>query len=203
MHRLPLGTAEQEREWELVLQLYPVVKAPDKKGEQADDEPSAEEPAKPDPVQEELPEPVDGETVEARRQLVKELRRVHQGLGHLETFRFVRILKAGGWNEQALRAVKKFKCATCQAFAQTKPWRRSAPPRKLGVNDVVGVAVIELETGSEKVRVLNIICSGSRFQLVIPLEKAYMHWIRIFGPPRRIFADQGVEFQGVFAAAAE
>ena len=53
---------------------------------------------------------------------------------------------------------------------------------------------------------LNIIDYSSHFQMIIPLKgrspeavwSAYRQWVRFFGPPKQIWADQGGEFKGSF-----
>ena len=53
---------------------------------------------------------------------------------------------------------------------------------------------------------LNCICWNTRFQLMIPLKshtpqaacKAFYQWIRVFGPPERVYCDLGREFKKAF-----
>ena len=173
----------------------------------------------PDAV-EELPE----ETVEGRaekprylprerpfslRQLIK---RAHDGLGHPANDRLVRILRHAGASSEAIEQARRHQCAVCARHEKVKPPRPAAPPRQWQVNQVVGVDTVWLPTLGKKTRMaLNIVCWASRFQMVIPLEshtpgaarRAYLQWLRFFGPPERVYVDLGKEFQGAFVFGAE
>jgi hypothetical protein len=190
--------------------LYPVAEEVEP-GDAADEEPSAEEPAQPEEGDDDGVPLAEGETHEQRRELKKTLRRAHQGLGHPDSARFLRILRAAGCEERVLAAARRFQCSTCQALARTHPWRRAAPPRDLQTNDIVGLDTIEVEYNGEKIRCMNAVDWASRFQMVIPLtgdgasamRTAYGHWLRVFGPACKLYVDQGSEFMGIFKERAE
>lgn len=59
---------------------------------------------------------------------------------------------------------------------------------------------------------LNLVDWCSRFQMIIPLHRhtpagaaraAYLRWVRIFGPPTKLYVDLGKEFLGAFELGAE
>eukprot|EP00435_Cladocopium_sp_Y103_P060880 s1403_g22.t1 len=143
------------------------------------------------------------------RQLVK---RAHDGLGHPSNDRLVRILRHAGASQDAISIARSHRCAVCARHEKVKPPRPAAPPRQWQVNQVVGVDTVWLPTLGKKTRMaLNIVCWASRFQMVIPLEshtpgaarRAYLQWLRFFGPPERVYVDLGKEFQGAFVFGAE
>lgn len=137
-----------------------------------------------------------------RRALNNELHKAHRGLGHPNRDRFYRILKLGGANNAVLGLAKQFTCSQCQEDARPKPWRRAAPPRELTFNELVGIDTFTLKHHDTTIKCLNVVCWGTRYQMVIPLSSntaasvraAYRTWIKLFGPPRIIKPDMGKEF---------
>ena len=140
------------------------------------------------------------------------LQRAHDGLGHPDRERFLRILRYSKASEEVLQAAKQLECSICRRHQMTRPPRRAAPPRELGANECIGVDVVYLPTIGQRSRpALNIIDWGTKFQMVLPLKskqpheirEAYRHWLRFFGAPQTIALDLGKEFKGVFAQRAE
>ena len=142
-----------------------------------------------------------------RRQYMQEIEKVHRGLGHPCQSRFLRILKMGGASTIIQKLAQQFECSQCKESARPKPWRRAAPPRELTFNQVVGVDTVTLKHFEQKVKCLNMICWGTRYQLIIPLKgttaqdirNAYRTWVKLFGPPQIVKPDLGREFQAEFA----
>ena len=174
-----------------------------------------EEPDEEDPEQREEP-PEEGRALPLadRFSLSRLVRRAHEGLGHPDRDRFLRILKYSKAKADVPAEARRFTCSVCERHQQVRPTRRSAPPRELEFNDCVGVDVIYLPLpgGQHKTRpALNIIDWSSKFQLMIPLtdkkphvvREAYRQWIRIFGPPKRIALNMGREFRQAFTTSAE
>ena len=140
------------------------------------------------------------------------IRRAHEGLGHPHKERFLKILKYSKANEEVMTAAREFQCAACARNQTVRPARRAAPPREIGINEVVGVDVVWLTRFDGKTQpALNIIDWHTHFQMMIPMEnkkpesvrEAYRHWIRFFGAPVTIALDLGREFEGCFALRAE
>ena len=141
------------------------------------------------------------------------VRRAHDGLGHPETERFIRILKHGNAPSEVIDIAKNLKCSVCQAYKLPNPARRGAPPREsYAVNDLVGIDTVHLRNHDNvAVPALNIIDRNSHFQLMVPMrqetaecvQEAYRQWIKFFGPPRQILNDLGTEFRGSFSEQAE
>ena len=141
------------------------------------------------------------------------VKRAHEGLGHPGKDRFLRTLKHSKASEQVLKIAKELKCSVCERFKRPRPSRAGAPPREVGLNEIVGVDTIQMRASfSQKPKYcLNICDYASHFQLVIPLadhtaqgaRQGYRTWIRLFGPPRRLLCDLGREFQKEFEDSAE
>ena len=138
------------------------------------------------------------------------VRRAHEGLGHPGNERLARILKDAKASEKAVAIAKNLKCSVCERHAATRPARRAAPPRHLHVNQTVGVDTVYLPDHRGKTRMaLNIVDWASRFQMMIPLSghspgaarRAYLQWVRLFGPPENLYTDLGREFLGAFPGA--
>ena len=142
-------------------------------------------------------------------QLVK---RAHAGLGHPSNDRLARILQQAKASPEAIQIAKNLKCAVCQAHQRVAAPRAAAPPRILHVNEIVGADTVWLPAINGKQRMaLNLVDWCSRFQMIIPLHRhtpgaaraAYLRWVRIFGPPTKLYVDLGKEFLGAFELGAE
>ena len=141
------------------------------------------------------------------------VRRAHEGLGHPETERFVRILRHGKAPQAAIDIAKSLQCFVCQTYKLPDPARRGVPPRETtAVNDMIGLDTVHLRDHQNNAApALNIVDWGSHFQLVIPLRQetseavreAYRQRTKFFGPPRKILNDLGTEFRAQFTAQAE
>ncbi|CAE7936733.1 unnamed protein product, partial [Symbiodinium necroappetens] len=139
--------------------------------------------------------------------------RAHEGLGHPEPGRFLRILRHSGVSQEALEIAKELKCSVCEAYKVPAPVRQGAPPREdLFINDLVGVDTVHLRNHkNQTVPALNIIDWHSHFQLVVPMaaetaaetRNAYRQWVRFFGPPRKLMIDLGGEFKAEFRKQVE
>lgn len=141
------------------------------------------------------------------------VRRAHEGLGHPGRERFLRILTNSKASRRVLEIAKSLHCSVCEKFKQPKPSRAGAPPKEIGLNEVVGVDTIQLRAPfSKKTKYcLNIVDYSSHFQLVVPLadhtahgaRAGYRMWLKVFGPPRKLLCDLGKEFQKEFESMAE
>eukprot|EP00439_Symbiodinium_sp_Y106_P005857 s5960_g1.t1 len=145
--------------------------------------------------------------------LEKMVRRAHEGLGHPERERFLRILRHSRAPEEVIQIAKDLRCSICEAYRLPDPARRSAPPKEqVYVNDLVGIDTIHIrDHRNNAVPAVNIIDWHSHFQLVIPMKgetadhvrAAYRQWTRFFGPPRRLMIDLGSEYKAQFRKQAE
>ena len=141
------------------------------------------------------------------------VRRAHEGLGHPEVNRFLRILKASRVKPEVLEAARKLRCSVCHTFQPPATRRHAAPPREnLQFNDLVGVDTVHLrDPEHNSIPALNLIDYASHFQMMIPLasataqsaRSAYRQWIKVFGVPRKVYGDLGGEFKATFLQAME
>lgn len=146
-------------------------------------------------------------TAQQQKELIEKIRRAHNGLGHPDANRMMRILRAGKASPQTLAAMKHFECSVCESNQRPKPWRRAAPPRELELNDVVGIDSFEVKHHDRRQRCVSMVDWGTRFHMVIPVEnhsasetrRAYRQWTQWFGPPRIVKPDLGTEFGDDFA----
>eukprot|EP00435_Cladocopium_sp_Y103_P020687 s58_g5.t1 len=158
------------------------------------------------PLTEEESQAVEQLSPDQRRALRNEVMKAHRGMGHPNHDRFLRILRLGGASVATLGIAKTFECSQCKEDARPKPWRRAAPPRELKFNEVVGVDTVTVKHHDVSIKCLNIVCWGTRYQLIIPLagltaahvRSAYRTWVKLFGPPRVVKPDMGTEFLGAF-----
>jgi hypothetical protein len=168
---------------------------------------SGEDPAEPPGEVRSLP-------LEKSMSLENLVRRAHCGLGHIGNERLASILRHAKARPEAIQIAKKLVCSVCLQHKRVDGARKGAPPRNLAPNQIVGVDTVWLpgyhQSGKLKMA-LNCVCWSTRFQLMIPLSdhtphgtrKAFYQWIRIFGPPERVYCDLGKEFKAVFEEMAE
>ena len=146
-------------------------------------------------------------TAQQQRDLIEKIRRAHNGLGHPDANRMMRILRAGKASPQTLAAMKHFDCSVRESNQRPKPWRRAAPTREIELNDIVGIDSFEVKHHDRRQRCISMVDWGTRFHMVIPEEnhsasetrRAYKQWTQWFGPPRIVKPDLGTEFGGEFA----
>ena len=142
------------------------------------------------------------------------VRRAHdEGLGHPGRERFLRILTNSKASKKVLEIAKNLHCSVCEKFKLPKPARAGAPPKEVGLNEIVGVGTIQVRAPFSKKTIycLNIVDYSSHFQLTVPLtdhtaqgtRAGYRMWLKIFGPPRKLLCDLGKEFRKEFEHLAE
>eukprot|EP00435_Cladocopium_sp_Y103_P025702 s1406_g6.t1 len=143
----------------------------------------------------------------SQRKLINlEIDKAHRGMGHPYHDRFLRILRMGGASKATLGLAKMYECSQCKESTRPRPWRRAAPPRELSFNQVVGVDTVTIKHHETNIKCLNIVCWGTRYQMIVPLagdkssdtRAAYRGWLKLFGPPQVVKPDLGTEFQGDF-----
>ena len=70
------------------------------------------------------------------------IKRAHEGLGHPHRDRFLRILKLSKASDEVLRLARDLQCTACDRNQTVRPARRAAPPREIGMNEVVGADLV-------------------------------------------------------------
>ena len=128
--------------------------------------------------------------LQRRFRLQRLLQRAHEGLGHPHQDRFLRILRYAKASPEIIKEAKALSCSVCARHQAMKPARRAAPPREIGINDIVGIDVIYLPTRNPNRSrpALNIIDWCTKFQMVLPLRSkrpeeargAYRQWLRFW-----------------------
>ena len=142
------------------------------------------------------------------------VRRAHCGLGHCSNDKLARILRDAKAAPEAIEIAKKLQCSVCEKHQHVMPARQAAPPRELHANQVLGVDTVWLpgiQPGGKLRMAINMVDWATRFQLVIPIRdhtpssarRAFHQWVRIFGPPERVYVDLGKEFRGAFSEGME
>ena len=136
------------------------------------------------------------------------IRRAHQNLGHPSVERFCMMLKHAGASEQAIKYAREYKCPVCEGHQGLKAPKVSKVRRTFEFNAGVCCDTFDLEVLGKKVSFLSMICEGTCFHVVAPLwagrnaeetRRAYRRsWKGIFGAPKRLFSDNGSEFEGPF-----
>ena len=141
------------------------------------------------------------------------VKRAHDGLGHPGKERFLRILANSKASPKVMEIAKSLKCSVCEKFKLPRTARAAAPPKEIGLNEIVGVDTIQLRAPfSNKTKYcINIVDYSSHFQLIVPLTGHTAEatrvgsrlWLKIFGAPRKLLCDLGREFQKQFETLAE
>eukprot|EP00969_Alexandrium_andersonii_P295920 13079551-Alexandrium_andersonii.AAC.1 len=87
-----------------------------------------------------------------------------------------------------------------------KPRPPAAFPKTFRFNETVGIDLLEYTfSNGHKVDICNMVCWGTLYQVCVPIPdksaatvaKTFCEtWVRYFGPPLVLIADQGREFVG-------
>lgn len=133
----------------------------------------------------------------------KVLLKLHKQFGHASAERLQRLLhSAGNKDKDCVTILQEIvnKCDICQRHSKTKPKPAVGLPLASEYNDTVAMDLHELEPG---VWYLHIIDHFTRFSAgnIVKTKKAseivnsLIHsWISVHGAPRRIYSDNGGEF---------
>ncbi|CAE8697324.1 unnamed protein product [Polarella glacialis] len=136
-----------------------------------------------------------------------EIVKMHRTLGRPKNEVFLRALKHAGARADILEWVKvHFTCPTCDARPRPSPSRPGHLSRALGFNKVVGIDIMFHEYEGQSVPLLNMLDWGTGLQVVSrtgrkarDVKKIFAEdWIRHFGLPELVVADQGSEFAAEF-----
>ena len=79
-----------------------------------------------------------------RKNLAKLIQRAHEGLGHPHRERFLRILRYSKASDEVMAIARRLHCSACERNKEVRPARKSAPPRELGINEMVGADLVWL-----------------------------------------------------------
>ena len=139
--------------------------------------------------------------------LEESVQRCHSNLGHPSNERFLHMLKSAGASDKALAIAKGLKCSGCMSRRPPHMYPVVKTRRADGFNQQVCMDTFEVVIFQEKkLKMLNMICEGTRMQICVPLwkgakskevRKAYRkYWKRWAGAPPRVVVDGGQEFGG-------
>ena len=146
------------------------------------------------------------------------IRKLHNNCGHPPADRFLRTLKAAGALPHILRYVRdKFHCQECDSRRGPLHRRKAQCPRLFTFNRVLSVDVFYIRFQQANVPILNMVCSGTNYQVVQRLEgnsdgtpssycawKGFLQtWVRYLGAPQMVICDGGSEFKGHFERGLE
>ena len=136
----------------------------------------------------------------------REVFKIHRGVGHPPANDFGRALRHAGCHRHLVRwAVKEMRCPTCEARVRPATRRPGALPRCLRFKQTVGTDLVEFKEGPFDVTLLNVVCWGTGYQMVIEMpdktssgvKRAFANtWIKHCGWPELVVTDQGPEFIG-------
>ena len=70
----------------------------------------------------------------------------HDGLGHPGKERFLRILANSKASSKVMEIAKSLKCSVCEKFRLPRPSRVAAPPKEIGLNEIVGIDTNPIES---------------------------------------------------------
>lgn len=134
---------------------------------------------------------------------MKVLEKLHKQFGHASADKLQRLLSSSGNKDTECNSLLQkviSECEVCQKYCKTKPKPAVGLPLASTYNETVAVDLHELEPG---LWYLHIIDQFTRFSAGSVLTtkrsseivKHFIHdWISIHGPPRKLFSDNGGEF---------
>lgn len=145
--------------------------------------------------------------------ILRILHRLHINYGHPDLRDFLRILRTNGASESVLEKARKFDCKACRRYKKPKIRRPTATPRPRRFNEAVGIDVVEAPGLSKDKPVKYLNCTDWATGLIRVCKikneeanasrKAYRRaWLRRFGRPWKLVADQHDECIGIVAKRA-
>ena len=145
---------------------------------------------------------------EDRTDLERSVRRCHVNLGHPSKERFIHMLRSAGASARALESAKQLRCSVCSVHKPSPSHAVSKHKRAEGFNQQINMDTFDLPIYQGKVlKMLNIVCEGTGFQVCTPLWKgcnvkevrfSYRKcWKRWAGNPVKVFTDGGTEFDNM------
>ena len=105
--------------------------------------------------------------------------------------------------KKIIQEIERIDCEECSRLAKSKPKRKTGMTLGRRFNETVSMDLKLLHFSKGKSWVIHMICSCTRFSIMVPvkskaaeeiLEKIFTHWIAIFGRPERFLTDNGGEF---------
>ena len=132
----------------------------------------------------------------------KSLLKLHKQFGHCSYESLARLMRsADKATKETLESIQKVisSCKICNLYKKTPPRPKVCLPRASRVNESVGVDLHQIEDKY----MLHMIDEFSRFSVAVVMntkksvefiDKFIKNWIRYFGYPKKLFSDNGGEF---------
>lgn len=134
------------------------------------------------------------------------LSQMHQNLGHPSREDFVRCLRLGGADEQAVLGARHLQCSTCARLVKPKLARPARVQHTGDFNDDVGMDIVDIhDCDGVKYKALSIVELNTTFQVVRviqdrspeTIQKAFNDsWVSWAGAPLRVVLDADGGFEG-------
>lgn len=127
-------------------------------------------------------------------EILRDLKKAHQNLGHCSNADLLRALKASGASDKVLKMARDLRCDECLSHQRPKVVNPATMPREWLPFERIGIDVKELRglKAGETRKFLNIVDRASGLQQMIPIENAQgatlreayrSNWRRHYGPP--------------------
>ena len=148
------------------------------------------------------------------KEIRRQVRKAHVGLGHPSKTTFLRMMKLGGASPAALEYAKAWQCPICLECSRPgQPQEASSQPRPFGFGKCVCCDLKYLHDADRVHHVaLSMVDAGTSWHCAILLknrrpehvsQKVLEAWIVHYGAPEMFVVDQGGEFQAAFVQLCE
>ncbi|CAE7224139.1 RE2, partial [Symbiodinium sp. CCMP2456] len=138
------------------------------------------------------------------------LRRLHHMTGHAPPSAMQRLLRTAGADQQAIRGLENFRCATCEAKKLPDKASPVKMPEEYKFNKAVSLDVfIVKDSLNKKYKVMSLVDLGTLFHAAVIVGEGggppsssdmaramQMVWLSWAGPPESIVLDRGLENRG-------
>ena len=148
------------------------------------------------------------------KEIRRQVRKAHVGLGHPSRTTFLRMMKLGGASPAALEYAKAWQCPVCQESSRPgQPQEASSQTRPFGFAKCVCCDLKYLHDADRAHHIaLSMVDAGTSWHCATLLknrrpehvsQKALEAWIVHYGAPEMFVVDQGGEFQAAFIQLCE
>ena len=145
------------------------------------------------------------------------VRRLHHMTSHATKSQMTRMLRYANADPHIIRAVKHFKCPSCDRIAPEKRPQVVKPPDAYVFNDTVGLDIFTIKDALDQpYHVLHVVCVGTGFHIGevlgpasgVPgsnrcLQVFLRTWCNWAGFPNNILVDRGTHNRGIFMTELE
>ena len=134
----------------------------------------------------------------------KEMLKLHRQFGHASGDKLKKLLASAGCvDDDTLKSLEKVvrECDVCQRYGKTPSRPAVSLPMATDWNETISVDLHQLEPSLWFLHIIDMFTRYSAGAVVRTksgveiMEKFVKHWIGVFGPPKKLFSDNGGEFQ--------